>query len=373
MPTFGSIPRMQPMRRFRPWWRRYGKAVLLVATVLTIVGLWVTAAVPLLQPQRWPQLSTLGLAFPLFLVVTLLWVLFWLLASWRWVALPIVGLLACAGSVYSYTPIHLVHRPTPDSALTLMTFNTCAFGNSQRDPDTHENFVVQYIAWQQPDIVAVQEAAPMLDAYWCSQNQHVLAHLPHWASFDLQGHSAIGVMSRYPVVKKQLLTKDYGNGSAAFWLQRAPQDTIIIVVSHLKSFALSQQQVAVDRAVTDREQARSLLPGLFRKLVRPASLRAAQADTVAEFVAQQTLPLISCGDFNDTPISYTYCRMRGDLNDAFVATATGPGFTYRKRAVQVRIDHVLYSDHWRAYNARVDADCQLSDHYPLLVDFTYQP
>lgn len=368
MSPIGRIPQV---RRIRPWWRRYGKAVLLLATALTLVGLWATAAVPFLHPQEWPRLSTLGLAFPIFLYATLAWVVFWCIASWRWVALPLVGITLCWGSVHRYAPINFP-KPTPDSAITVMTYNTCAFGNSQRDSLTQENLVAQYIAWQQPDIVALQEAWPMTDAYWQSQNRELLSRLPHWASFDLQGHGAIGIMSRYPVVKSQLLTRSFGNGSAAFWLCLAPRDTIIVVVNHLKSFALSHEQVAVDRAVTNRDQARSLLPELFRKLVRPAHQRAAQADTVAHFVERQALPLISCGDFNDTPISYTYRRMRGSLHDAFIDTGFGPGYTYRRRAIRVRIDHLLYSHHWQAHEAKIDTECTLSDHYPLSVRLTRQ-
>ncbi|MDO4714719.1 MAG: endonuclease/exonuclease/phosphatase family protein [Bacteroidales bacterium] len=356
--------------RLRPWWRRYGKAVLLAATACTILGLWITAAVPWLHPQQWPRLSTLGLTFPLWLGVTFAWLFFWLMASWRWAALPLAGIVLCWGSVRLYCPLNLPTTHQPDTAITLMSFNTRAFGEGQRDSVTHENFVAQYIAWQQPDIVAVQEALPMSDTYWQAQNRHVLAALPHWASY---AEPAVGIFSRFPIVKQQRLVKDFGNGSAAFWLCIAPQDTIIVIVSHLKSFALSQQQQAVEQAVTDHDRARSLLPQLFRKLVRPAKIRAKQADTIAHFIAQQTLPIISCGDFNDTPISYTYRRMRGALHDAFVAIGYGPGYTYRRRAIQVRIDHIHHSAHFRAHNAHIDQSCELSDHHPIFVSLTRQP
>lgn len=74
--------------------------------------------------------------------------------------------------------------------------------------------------------------------------------------------------------------------------------------------------------------------------------------------------IIICGDFNDTPISYAYNRMKKGLKDAYVSTAFGPGITYYEDFFLFRIDHIMYSDNIKAYQAGRDK-VKYSDHYPL--------
>ena len=79
--------------------------------------------------------------------------------------------------------------------------------------------------------------------------------------------------------------------------------------------------------------------------------------------------MIVCGDFNDTPGSYSYRTVRGDdMRDAYLDCAFGPAITYHDNRFYFKIDHVLYRGNLRAVDierGRIDA----SDHYPLLATF----
>ena len=46
-----------------------------------------------ISPVSYPLLSTMGMLFPMFLLVNLLFVFFWLTFKWRRVWIPIVGYL----------------------------------------------------------------------------------------------------------------------------------------------------------------------------------------------------------------------------------------------------------------------------------------
>lgn len=49
---------------------------------------------------------------------------------------------------------------------------------------------------------------------------------------------------------------------------------------------------------------------LIRKLAEASAIRAPQADTIAHEITASPHPcIIVCGDFNDTPISYTHRTM----------------------------------------------------------------
>jgi endonuclease/exonuclease/phosphatase family metal-dependent hydrolase len=75
-------------------------------------------------------------------------------------------------------------------------------------------------------------------------------------------------------------------------------------------------------------------------------------------------PLIVCGDFNDTPISYTYNTISSKLNDAFVAAGQGISNTYRGKLPPYRIDYILYSNEFDAVSYERHR-AEYSDHFPV--------
>ena len=113
------------------------------------------------------------------------------------------------------------------------------------------------------------------------------------------------------------------------------------------------------------------LSHVARKIARASVPRARQADTVAQFIADNShRNIIVCGDFNDTPVSYTYRTIAnaGDLEDAFVETGNGIGRTFNRNAMVVRIDHILYNTpHWEPFSGRIINRPDRSDHNAVAV------
>jgi hypothetical protein len=89
-------------------------------------------------------------------------------------------------------------------------------------------------------------------------------------------------------------------------------------------------------------------------------------------------PLIMAGDFNATDQSATYRAINRYLNNAHREAGWGFGFTfpappYTKGlpfypGLLYRIDHIFYSDHFVAYDARTLAISAGSDHLPIMAD-----
>ena len=74
--------------------------------------------------------------------------------------------------------------------------------------------------------------------------------------------------------------------------------------------------------------------------------------------------VLVCGDFNDTPISYTHRTIQGPLQDAYAASGCGVGVTYNENFFWFRIDDILHSANMKPINCTVDK-VRYSDHYPL--------
>jgi endonuclease/exonuclease/phosphatase family metal-dependent hydrolase len=96
--------------------------------------------------------------------------------------------------------------------------------------------------------------------------------------------------------------------------------------------------------------------------------RALQAQVVKNQINISPFPVIVAGDFNDTPVSYAYRKLRKGLNDSFVNSGYGAGFTYRGNYPPNRIDYILYDN--ALINSFFDIKrVKYSDHYPIVAYF----
>ena len=57
--------------------------------------------------------------------------------------------------------------------------------------------------------------------------------------------------------------------------------------------------------------------------------RAKQAILLRQIIDTTVYPVIICGDFNDTPASYTYHKIKGKYIDGFRQRGNGYGFTFK--------------------------------------------
>ena len=93
--------------------------------------------------------------------------------------------------------------------------------------------------------------------------------------------------------------------------------------------------------------------------------RAHQAQVVKAQIDLSPYPVIVTGDFNDTPVSYSYRKIRKGLNDSFVTSGYGAGFTYRGNYPPNRIDYILYDNALESRQFDI-IKAKYSDHYPVV-------
>jgi len=85
------------------------------------------------------------------------------------------------------------------------------------------------------------------------------------------------------------------------------------------------------------------------------------------------MPVVLCGDFNDTPNNRVHRRLREAFNDSWELAGQGPGRTYPANTPRKRIDYV-----WISKGAGLDVvgahvlESTASDHRPLVVDLRFK-
>jgi endonuclease/exonuclease/phosphatase (EEP) superfamily protein YafD len=147
-------------------------------------------------------------------------------------------------------------------------------------------------------------------------------------------------------------------------------DTVRIYNNHLQSIKFLKEDYVLIDTIRLQYNERQVL-GLQKILVRVRDAfrtRAQQVDDVSAQIRRSPHPVIVCGDFNDSPVSYSYKTMRNKLKDAFIESGNGIGYTYRGKFPSYRIDYILYDPLFRSYEYE-SPKLELSDHYPVICRF----
>ena len=340
--------------------KRFSISLFLGANLCTILLLWLCVALTYVSPDLMPRLSVLTLAFPVFLAVDLLFIIFWLLFHARLVWVPILGALLIGGYVLDYCPLHFGESSEDsDTTLTIISYNVGTLSTNEQK----EEFI-RFINIADADIVCLQE----LSKSFITSHQQWLDSL----GYDYLQTSTIVVFSRLPFLSDTIHidypTRD--NHSMACWID-CRGDSLLIINNHLESNKLStEEKDGYTNAIIEpnREAIKNSSHQLMGKLSKAAAYRGIQADSIRALAERNAdHPVIVCGDFNETPISYTYQRLARRLSSAYREAGFGPGFTYSSRSFPVRIDHLFFSKDWTCSSCSIDRTVLASDHYPLIV------
>ena len=310
------------------------------ANIAVILLLWLSAAVTYLSPEQFPKLSLLSLVFPVFLFSDLAFVAFWLIFKAKRVWIPLVGLATCFSFVRDYMPFNLSSEPA-DSAMTVLSFNTHGFGGAEAYDGDGQNLVVRYLAATDADIICLQET-------YSEALRKTLSDSLEPKGYHEASHKGLSLYSRLPVISFEELTYPTLNNSGflAYLLWRS--DTILLINNHFESnhFSPEIRQKYVDAleqtANANRHATADSLIGevkpLLRLMAEAAPMRAAQTDIIDSIVTTWLpRPVILCGDFNDTPVSYTHRVLTRHLTSAFRQSGNGLGRTFREKGFPVRI------------------------------------
>jgi endonuclease/exonuclease/phosphatase family metal-dependent hydrolase len=344
----------------------------LIATVNVVVVLLLlmVAYSDHLHPEDYPLLACVGMLFPFAALANLLFIPVWVFLSWKRLLIPVVGFLLAYPAVRVYLPLHGKSQPAED-AICVVSYNVCQYGGNHKYDHAFDT-IFTYLKAHQADIVCVQED------YFRPNKQFgdFSRYYPYndttmVAGSAARGYNHIGIHTRFPILRKEVIRySSLTNGSVAYFLQ-VGADTIIVINNHLESSHLTTddrnryQEMIQGDMKRDTAKAETVL--LLNKLSKGMVIRSAQADSVHHYVMRhQGYPIILCGDFNDTPISYARRRMAEGLTDCYVESGHGPGISFSRRGFNLRIDHMMCSSHFEPVASKVDHDMDASDHYPLL-------
>ena len=344
----------------------------IAANLLLIAAMLTCAYTAYLPSQDYPRLSYLGLMFPVFLVANICTIPCWLILKWKFTALPLVGMLLCAGSIRAYFPLNLPSTP-PEGSYKLLSYNVMSFGKIGNDWES--NPIVEYLLESDADIICLQEAQKF---YLDRVLPQMLETYPYYA-VELTTNSYIACFSKFPIVSSTKIEYISVTNCSYAYEMLVGNDTLVLINNHLESYKLAQEDKADYKSIITnykdprQNHSKSKFLNLADKLAHGDSIRGVQVDSVASYIERnKDRHILACGDFNSSPISYVHHKMTDNLYDAFASNGCGLGISYNRSGMYFRIDHIFASPNVSTYGTRIDDSIDTSDHYPMVCFFTLE-
>ncbi|MCB0376606.1 MAG: endonuclease/exonuclease/phosphatase family protein, partial [Sinomicrobium sp.] len=276
-------------------------------------------------PERFPMLSVLGLTLPVFMILNLAFLIYWLARLRRQGLLSLLVLLigySHIASFYKFSGNDTIEK-VPGS-VSVMTYNVRLF-NAYRwiDDDSVAENIVALINNASPDILCIQEfhldKAPAFSRY---PYQYIASKNPGQKNGQ-------AVFSRFPIVNKGSLEFPHTGNNAIYVDVVKGKDTVRVYNLHLESLRIHPEREELTREGPER---------LYKRLSTAFSAQQQQVAIVAAHKEKCRYKKIICGDFNNTPYSNVYRRLKKDMNDTFKEAGRGFGRTFNFSYFPIRID-----------------------------------
>jgi endonuclease/exonuclease/phosphatase family metal-dependent hydrolase len=332
--------------------------VSLIASALMVLG-YLSVVI---DPAKAWFFTLFGLVYPVVLPLTVVlwvWSLFRKSSMRGLLTLVLLPSLFFAGRYYRVTG----PKPEREATLKVVSYNVGLFAHGPEGMGRLElaDSVSRYLVSLDADVICLQEfflpAGHPLDAWLM---RHFPGYKPEfYVRGGKSGHFGNLTLSRHKVVDKGRINFEHSTNMALWTDIKLDSSTVRFYNCHFESYNISLPGlIKKDNAVEETE----------RKMRRSITERPKQVSAVLKDVEGARVRSLVAGDFNDTPLSYTYFRLLHGRRDSFVRGGHGFGSTYSVLWPWLRIDYILYPQDLEAVSYEVQR-VHYSDHYPIIATY----
>lgn len=352
--------------------KSFGRRMLIffvsIFAVIGFISAMLCAINPLISPTFFVFSSYFGLGFWIILLfnISVLFVLIILKAK-KTKLFPIIALIiAVPGFMNSYS---VKKQSTDEGNLKVMTYNVHHFSNvTSNKKSISKQDIIDMINAQNPDIVCMQESGSWNDKM--AKDFAAKINCKYYAYNNVK-HNGNVFFSKYPLFKDEFTDKcDANTTYVVRGVNAGGLGKFYLECVHLQSFMITDDEIEYinDARIYDRKSD-AIGKSVIYKLKDGFIKRTEDIQNLVVNLPENGVPIIVCGDFNDTPLSYTYHRMRkANMNDAFLKVGHGIGKTYCGKLPLLRIDYFWYSDDIVPMTF-IRVRTKMSDHYPIVMTF----
>jgi endonuclease/exonuclease/phosphatase family metal-dependent hydrolase len=331
------------------------------------------------DPKTIWEIAFFGLAYPILLLINLLFACYWLFRK-KWYAFISIACILSGWNVLNNNVGFHLSGSAPDTAhlnvIRTMTYNVHNFKRygAKNDISTkHE--ILQIIGQQSPDIIGFQEFYTRKQGQYDMRDsiQKIMGAAYYYFEPVVSNNSeAIGVaiFSKFPIINHGLIpiTQRKSENNCIFIDVKKGNSVFRVYSVHLQSIRFDPEDYKylnniAQQGTTEKSSARRLGSKLKVAFIK----RSDQVVKIKEHAAQCPYPYIISGDFNDTPSSYAVNEMAKGLKNAFREKGSGFGRTYNGNFPNYQIDYIMASPQFNVLSYEI-IEKKLSDHYPVRSD-----
>ncbi len=346
-------------KRRNTFFQGLGKLIIGIGGIAALIAAFLCAICPFINPSFFVWTAFFGLAFWMIFFANIIILLILIsLESRRTLLIPIVALLfSIPGLMKSYS---LGEEKDGDAQIKVMTYNVGVFrdyNDESRYVSDVKKSLAKLVKDENPDVLCLQESGK-----WIKNTAADFSKMIGYKYYSVNKTSGNSYFSKYPLQEvKAFDNEELIKFADIKKVNVNNKDSFYLANCHLNSFRISDD---IDD-INEKEVYKSVI----RKLVDGFTLRAKITKLLLKKMPDDNVPLVLCGDFNDTPLSYTYNEMRNaGLKDAFLTASSGIGKTYCGKLPLLRIDYFWYNDCVEVVDYKRIKQ-STSDHYPLMMSF----
>lgn len=343
----------------RNWLSRltFGTAALVISALLVLS--YVSAFV---NPARLWMFSLAGLLYMPLALTTLVFFIWALRRRARigWLLLlMLVPSLFLAGRY-----VQLRKMPEAKDGVRIVSYNVGLFvhGDGSDRLQTADS-IATWLRSTDADIICLQEFrlpnSVRIDSW--VQSAFPGYHAEYYVLTGQSGYAGNITLSRFPVEGKGKMDFEKSTNLVLYTDVRLPGGVYRIYNCHFESYNIS-----LSRLLKSVGRDEEFVEETGRKMRRSIRQRPTQVDAVLQDIEKCERPAVVLGDFNDTPLSYTYHRLSRGRKDSFVCAGSGMGASYRDAWPLLRIDYILCPKGLKPLRHETPRP-RFSDHYPILV------
>ena len=352
------------------------KRIVLWLNYFAVVALLLSFAAKYISPQTFWALTFFGIAYPILLVLNIVFAVLWLIQMRWWALLSGLSIVCTYPNMAGIIHINLSSKTSTNTDIKVMDYNSMLFDLYNWSHNKQSRKVIfEMLQSESPDILCLQEFytsenpksydnADTLVSFLKTKNIHVeytttLRETDHWG---------VATLTKYPIVRKGKIVFDTKSNNICIYTDvLINQDTVRIYNAHLASISFGKKEYKFIDELNNNEYNDTGLvesKNIIKRLKNGFLKRAEEAEMVAAHIKTCKYKIILCGDFNDTPSSFAYHVLSQNLNDAFKEAGNGIGKTYHGNLPLLRIDYIFHSKDFECSNyTRIPES--LTDHYPI--------
>jgi endonuclease/exonuclease/phosphatase family metal-dependent hydrolase len=318
---------------------------------------------PYISPVLFWPIAFIGLIFPVLYIINILFLIYWCNGFKKPIWANLIILLIGIGNISSFFGTS-PNSSSSNENIKVLTYNVRLFNKYNWLKETNiKNEIFNFFRKENADILCIQEfytpdEIPNLN--YTDRHIGVQSKKSKW-------HMAI--YSNYPQIKKETVSinGERMNNTCIYSDILIKKDTIRVYNIHLASNWFNSSDYSFIQNPKKAKFKEGVL-GITERMINSYKKRALEVDVIKKHMRRSPFPLIVCGDFNDTPLSYAYHSILGNLVDAFSISGKGLGVSFIKIPA-LRIDYILHDAELESTNYTIYNQI-LSDHYAVSCEIT---